>query len=60
MEDLETRYESAKTRLALAQVATEADLADEASEYLAQAIQIFEELGAQADLAIARELEGQA
>ena len=41
------------------QVATEAGLADEASDLLAQAIEIFEELGAQADLAMARELEGQ-
>jgi flagellin-specific chaperone FliS len=59
LEALETRYESAKTRLALVQVAMETGQTDEASELLAQAIQVLEELGAQADLAIARELEGQ-
>jgi len=50
-------YEAAKTKLSLARAMIETGLTtDEARAYLAQAIQTFEKLGAQADLAEAQTL----
>jgi tetratricopeptide (TPR) repeat protein len=61
--DLNSEYEATKTKLSLVRLAMETsptpDLEDQAQEYLAQAIRTFEELGAQADLAEARDLERQ-
>jgi hypothetical protein len=57
--DLNSEYEVARTRLVIARLAAEtASISEEARSYLAQAIQTFERLGAQADLSAARELEG--
>jgi tetratricopeptide (TPR) repeat protein len=56
--DLNSEYEVAKTRLMLARLAAGTDsISEEARSYLAQAIDTFERLGAQADLSAARELE---
>ena len=54
LNDLDSVYETAKTKLSLARVAT-----DEAQTHLAQAIETFARLGAQADLDQARDLERQ-
>jgi hypothetical protein len=60
LSDLNSEYEAAKTRLFLVCLALEiGSVSDEAREYLAQAIETFAKLGAQADLATARDLEGQ-
>ncbi len=58
--DLNSEYQTAKTKLSLACLTLEtASFSDQDREYLAQAIQTFEKLGARADLAKARELEQQ-
>jgi hypothetical protein len=49
----------AETQLSLARLALESHSMDEARTYLAQAVQTFEKLGAQAYLAEAREMERQ-
>jgi tetratricopeptide (TPR) repeat protein len=54
--DLNSEYEIAKTRLCLARLALETGATEEGQAHLAQAIQTFEKLGAQADLAAAREV----
>jgi tetratricopeptide (TPR) repeat protein len=57
LSDLNSEYEVAKTRLSLTRLALETgSVSDEARECLAQAVQTFEKLGAQADLAAAREV----
>jgi predicted ATPase len=59
--DLDSEYEAARTRLSLVHLAVEAGSVpmDETRAHLAQAIPVFEKLGAQADLAEARKLERQ-
>ena len=61
--DLGSGYEIAKTQLLLVRLAIESgsvsDMEDDARDYLAQALQTFERLGAQVDLAEARDLERQ-
>ena len=57
--DLDSKYEIAKTKLSLVRSAMEINIIplDEAQTYLAEAIPIFEELGAQVELDKARDLE---
>ncbi|MCP4544308.1 MAG: tetratricopeptide repeat protein [Chloroflexi bacterium] len=59
--DLDSKYEIAKTQLFLVRLAVETGIIpeDEARTYLAQAIPLFEELGARVDLDKARDLEQQ-
>lgn len=57
LNDLNTPHEIAKIKLALARLAHQMDTPEKAQDYLAQALQAFEQLGAQADLSAARELE---
>jgi anti-anti-sigma factor len=59
--DLDSEYEAARTRLSLVHLAVETGSIpmDKTRAHLAQAIPVFEKLGAQADLAEARKLERQ-
>ncbi|MDY7077183.1 MAG: tetratricopeptide repeat protein [Chloroflexota bacterium] len=61
LSDLNSKYEATKTKLALVRLVLETgltpDIQGEAQSYLVQAIQTFEKLGAQTDLAEAQSLE---
>jgi len=56
--DLNSEYEAAKTKLALARLMWQS-APEEAQAYLGQATEVFEKLGAKADLSEARELAGE-
>jgi tetratricopeptide (TPR) repeat protein len=57
LNDLNTPHETAKIKLSMVGLAQQMETLEKAKEYLVQALQTFEQLGAQADLAAARELE---
>jgi class 3 adenylate cyclase/tetratricopeptide (TPR) repeat protein len=59
LNDLESQYEAARTMLCLVRLALEGEPTVAARTQLAQAVKIFENLGAQADLAEARNLAKQ-